>query len=213
MIYLTELSLKTKAAVDVTMTVDPLVASDIDYCLKTWMTDKHGVACRPWRATTLREGSRITGWRGSPPLRDGTNAYMGHREFTVERDQPVSFAGRFIALRRNPRVTRDAAAGRTDPAAAYEAWLRERLVDVMPSASIDAVVIDGFASRRVLRKISRERCDARVQQGVIPVVEATVAMTVLDPAGLEAWLLRGVGPQKAFGYGAFLPTVDGRSGP
>jgi len=212
MIYLTELSLKTKAAIDVTMTIDPLVASDIDYCLKTWMADKDGVACRPWRATTLREGSRITGWRASPPLRDGTNAYMGHRDFTVERDQPVSFAGRFIALRRNPRVIRDAAAGRTDPAAAYEVWLRERLVDVMPSASIDAVVIDGFASRRVLRKISRERRDARVQEGIIPIVEATVAMTVLDPAGLEAWLLKGVGPQKAFGYGCFLPTVDERGG-
>jgi hypothetical protein len=212
MIYLTELSLKTKAAIDVTMTIDPLVASDIDYCLKTWMADKDGVACRPWRATTLREGSRITGWRASPPLRDGTNAYMGHRDFTVERDQPVSFAGRFIALRRNPRVIRDAAAGRTDPAAAYEVWLRERLVDVMPSTSIDAVVIDGFASRRVLRKISRERRDARVQEGIIPIVEATVAMTVLDPAGLEAWLLKGVGPQKAFGYGCFLPTVDERGG-
>ncbi len=145
-------------------------------------------------------------------MRDGTNAYLGHREFTVEQDQPVSFAGRFIALRRNPRVTRDAAAGRTDPAAAYEAWLRERLVDVMPSASIDAVVIDGFASRRVLRKVSRERREAKVQEGIIPVVEATVAMTVVDPAGLEAWLLKGVGPQKAFGYGAFLPTVGERGG-
>ena len=212
MIYLTELSLRTKAAVDATMTIDPLVASDLDYCLKTWMADKEGLACRPWRATTLREGSRITGWRAAPPMRNGVDAYLGHREFTVERDQPVSFAGRFIALRRNPRVTRDAATGRTDPAAAYEAWLRERLVDVMPAASIDSVVIDHFDTRRVLRKVSRERRDARVQQEAIPVVEATVAMTVLDPAGLETWLLKGVGPQKAFGYGAFLPTVDERGG-
>ena len=213
MIYLTELSLKTKAAIDATMTVDPLVASDLDYCLKTWMADKEGLACRPWRATTLRDGSRITGWRASPPVHNGTNAYLGHREFTVKRDQPVSFAGRFIAFRRNPRVTRDAAAGRADPALAYEDWLRERLIDVTPSVTIDSVAIDGFATRRVLRKISRERRDARVRQEAIPVVEATVAMTVLDPTGLEAWLLGGVGPQKAFGYGAFLPTVDGRSGP
>ena len=212
MIYLTELSLRTKAAVDATMTIDPLVASDLDYCLKTWMADKEGLACRPWRATTLREGSRITGWRAAPPMRDGADAYLGHREFTVQRNQPVSFAGKFIALRRNPRVTRDAAAGRTDPAAAYEAWLRERLVDVMPAASIDNISIDDFGTRRVLRKVSRERRDAKVQQEAIPVVEATVAMTVLDPAGLETWLLKGVGPQKAFGYGAFLPTVDERSG-
>ena len=49
MIYLVEISMPRKAVVDATLMVDPLVASDLDYCLKTRMADKPSIACRPWR--------------------------------------------------------------------------------------------------------------------------------------------------------------------
>jgi hypothetical protein len=212
MIYLTEISVPRKAAVDAAMTYDPLVASDMDYCLKTWMADKPSIACRPWRASSMRDGVRITGWRREAPGPGTSGAYVRTKEVSLSVGESLAVAGRFIALRRVKSAARDAAAGRTDPKAAYEAWLRERLVDVMPSATVDEITIEGFHQRRVLRKVAHERERTRVREELIPIVEAVVLLTVYVPAAVEDWLANGVGPQKAFGYGAFIPTVDPREG-
>jgi hypothetical protein len=212
MIYLTEISVPRKAAIDAAMTYDPLVASDMDYCLKTWMADKPSIACRPWRASSMRDGVRITGWRREAPGSGVQGAYVGTKEVSLSAGKPLAIAGRFIALRRVKSAARDAAAGRADPKAAYKAWLRERLVDVMPSATVDEITIEGFHQRRVLRKVAHERERTRVREELIPVVEAVVLLTVHVPAAVEDWLVSGVGPQKAFGYGAFIPTADPREG-
>jgi choline dehydrogenase-like flavoprotein len=66
--------------------------------------------------------------------------------------------------------------------------------------------------RRALRKIPHGRERTRIREELIPVVEAVVLLTVYVPAAVEDWLANGVGPQKAFGYGAFIPTVDPREG-
>jgi hypothetical protein len=210
MIYLTEISLPRKAAIDATMTYDPLVASDMDYCVKTWMANQPSLACRPWRASFVNDGIRISGWRREAPISKTRGAYLGVNEVALSAGSLLALAGRFIPLRRVKSVARDAAAGRADPMAAYEAWLRERLIDVMPHAAIDNITIEGFHQRRVLRKVVHERERTRVREEVIPVVDATVLLTVRVPVQVEDWLASGVGPQKAFGYGAFIPTVDPR---
>jgi hypothetical protein len=211
MIFLTEISLKRSIAVDVTLTFDPLVAADFDYCLKTWMASVPDVSCRPWRATPLREGARITGWRRDAPKGGSRDFYTGARPVSFAVGERVTFATRFIALRRNPRGSRDAADGRTSPVLAYTAWLNERLIDISPAASTEAITIEHFALRRVLRKVAKNPYAARVSPELIPVVDATVAMTVKNTARLEEWLLVGIGPQKGFGYGAFLPVPEMRA--
>jgi hypothetical protein len=212
MIYLTELSVPRTAAVDAAMAYDPLVASDMDYCLKTWMADKPAIACRPWRASSVRDGVRITGWRREAPGPGAAGVYVGTKQVSLSVGQSLAIAGRFIALRRVKSTARDAAVGRADPRAAYQAWLCERLVDLMPSATVDGITIEGFHQRRVLRKVAHGREMTRVREELIPVVEAVVLLTVQVPAAVENWLANGVGPQKAFGYGAFIPTVDPRAG-
>jgi hypothetical protein len=208
MLHLTEISIRTREAVDAAMALDPLIAGDLGYCLKTWMADKPGLACRPWRATTLRDGTRITGWRREPPQAGCSAIYAGSREFAIRPGQSLTFSARVLARRRNPRRVSDAAEGRADPRAAYEAWLWERLVDVMPFARIDAVLIEGFRSQRVLRKVSRTTGRTRVREECNPVVDATVCLTAHDPERVEDFLLVGLGPQKCFGYGAFIPIPD-----
>jgi len=210
MLYLTEISMPIKSAIEATMSIDPLVASDLDYCVKTWMADKPSLACRPWRAAFLRDAVRIIGWRDEPASCNDQSVYLGTREVSLQAGETLALSGRFVALRRTKNRSRDAAAGREDPEGAYTAWLRERLVDLMPFASIEQTRIDRFSRRRVLRKVAHGRERTRVASEVIPMVDATVLLTVCDPVGVERWMRLGLGPQKAFGYGAFLPTIDPR---
>jgi hypothetical protein len=210
MIYLTEISIPVKCAVDATLNVDPLVAADLDYAIKTWMAGKPGLACRPWRGIILRNTLRITGWRASPadgPA--GKSTYLGTREIALQAGESLALSGRFLALRRI-RKSRcfDAANDSDDHERAYSTWLRERLIDVSPFAAVERFQIDSFSQKRVLRKTCHSRAHTRVSSQIIPVVEATVCITIRDPAGVEAWLLHGVGPQKGFGYGAFFPSLN-----
>ncbi len=210
MLYLTEISIPIQSAIEATMSVDPLVASDLDYCIKTWMADKPSLACRPWRAAILRDAVRITGWRDEPASYSEKSVYLGTRVVSLQAGQTLALSGRFIALRRTKNRSRDAAAGREDPEGAYDAWLRERLVDLMPFAGIEQTRIDRASRRRVLRKVAHCREHTRVALEIIPMVDATVLLTVRDPVKVERWMRLGLGPQKAFGYGAFLPTIDPR---
>jgi len=210
MLYLTEISIPFKAAVDTTMSLNPLVASDIDYCVKTWMADKPSLACRPWRATSQRGAVRITGWRDTAAATQDRAVYLGTRAMSLQTGQLLALVGRFVPLRRNKSGMRDAAKGRADPIAAYGAWLQERLIDLMPFATIDEMRITASTHRRVLRKVAHGREHTRIREEVIPVVEADILLTLREPARVEAWLLHGLGPQKAFGYGAFLPAIDPR---
>lgn len=212
MLYLTEISIPVKAAVDTTISLDPLVASDIDYCVKTWMADNPSLACRPWRATSQRGAVRITGWRCTAAASQNRAVYLGTRAISLQIGQLLALGGRFVPLRRNKSGMRDAARDRANSVAAYEAWLQERLIDLMPYAIIDEMRISASTHRRVLRKVAHGREHTRIREELIPVVEADVLLTVREPARVEAWLLHGLGPQKAFGYGAFFPIIDPRPG-
>jgi hypothetical protein len=106
MIYLTEISVPRKAVVDAAMTYDPLVASDMDYCLKIWMADKPSIACRPWRASSVRDGVRISGWRREAPGSAVEGAYVGTKDISLLVGRPIALAGRFIALRRVKSMAR-----------------------------------------------------------------------------------------------------------
>jgi hypothetical protein len=156
---------------------------------------------------------RITGWRNEPASYGEKSVYLGAREVSLRTGETFAFSGRFIALRRVKNRSRDAAAGREDQEGAYATWLRERLVNLMPFADVEQIRIDRFSRRRVLRKVAHGRDHTTVAHAVIPMVDATVLITVRDPVGVERWIRLGLGPQKAFGYGAFLPTLDPREHP
>ena len=100
MLYLTEISVPVQTAIDATLIVDPLVASDLDYCVKTWMADKPSLACRPWRAAIVRDAVRITGWRNEPATYREKTVYLGTHEVSLAAGQDLALTGRFVALRR-----------------------------------------------------------------------------------------------------------------
>lgn len=102
------------------------------------------------------------------------------------------------------RLCRDAADGHDDERTAYRAWLLERLVDVMPFFDVGHYDVSAFVKKRVLRKFG-SHSRSTVKEEVIPVVTAQLSGVVKDQTGFEDWLVKGVGPQKAFGFGAFLP--------
>jgi hypothetical protein len=171
------------------------------------MANKPFIACRPWQATSSDGHLRITGWRREPTVGGIPGVYIGSREMTFCVGKSLAIRGKFVAMRRSKRPIRDAAAGWVDPIAAYEGWLRERLADILGFANLERLVIDRYSSKQVLRKFDHRRDHTRVRSETIAEVEATLHIKVKNPSELEAWMLKGVGPQKAFGYGAFLPVV------
>lgn len=214
MLCLAEISVRLQSVIDATLASDPLVAADLDYSVKTWMAGHPSLACRPWGVSTTRNTIRIAGWRDRPPESPDRKVYVGMREIAIEAGETMTLSGKFIALRRTTNrlrgksQARDAADGSDDPRGAYSTWLRERLIDLSPFATIEEFQIDRFSKRRVLRKIDHSKTSTKVATQIIPVVDATVHLMVKNPAGVELWLKRGVGSQKAFGYGAFFPTLD-----
>jgi hypothetical protein len=208
MLHLTEISTPLQSVIDSTMLYDPLVASDFGYCVKTWMADKTEVACRPWRAVVTGNAVRITGWRDTPAHNHEKSVYLGTQTFLLKTGETLALSGQFIPLIRTKHRARDAAKGRENADEAYTAWLRERLVDIMPFAHIEQTRIDKHTQRRVLRKISHARENTQIASELIPVVDATIVLTVRNPEKIENWIKLGLGPQKAFGYGAFLPTLN-----
>lgn len=217
MLHLTELSVPPRNVTDATMEVDPLVASDLDYSIKTWMAGRPFLACRPWRCISSQPVIRIMGWRSTPPERPEqaeASVFVSVRDFGLKNGQSIALTGQFIPIRRQGKApTRekgrafDAADGRADRNAAYITWLKERLIDVMPAAEVQDIRLDRTRHSIILRKGGFRNGVATIQRVRIPVAEATVWIKVIDVAGVEAWLLKGLGSQKAFGYGAFVPTL------
>ena len=121
MLHLTKISIPRKVVVDRTMEVDPLVASDLDYCVKTWMACEPSVACRPWHPSILRDTVRITGWcarqagwHAEPTGTSGCATYVGSRTVALGTGEPLTLMGRFVPLRRCGKIPRDAAQGQSD---------------------------------------------------------------------------------------------------
>ena len=211
MLYLTELSIPLSLVRRTALVVDPIVAADQGYALKTWLSRHEGIAMRPWDAFPTEESVRLVGWRHQAPQPSVLSAeiYASHRQFTCRDGEEISLVGKVVPLRRTSRNgtikrSRDAAEGYEAPNAAYEAWLRERLIDVMPYFDLRAFSITSTVKRRVLRKFG-VRSRQVVREQVIPVVTVEISGTIKNGAHLEEWLAKGVGPQKAFGFGAFLP--------
>jgi hypothetical protein len=215
MIHLTEISIPRDVVTDTALKFDPLVASDADAACKTWLATQPGIAPRPWRLTSLGSAFRIVGWREHSPGPSSKPVYLGTRAISFEPCQTVRFATRVVPLRRQGRTdkrptrrTRDAADGYLDPAVAYRSWLLERLIDLGAVARLDDLSIAAHAVRKTLRKTGRAREATIVSRLVMPLADALVTLTIINPAHFEAWLLQGVGPQKVFGYGAFLPVEE-----
>jgi len=211
MLYLTELSVPLSLIRRTALMTDPLVAADQGYALKTWLSRHEGVAMRPWGAFPAGESVRLVGWRQQAPQASMLSAeiYASHRQFTCHDGEEISLVGKVVPLRRTSRNgtirrSRDAAEGYEAPNDAYEAWLRERLIDVMPCFDLRGFSITSTVKRRVLRKCGVHSSQV-VREQVIPVVTVEISGNVKNGAHLEEWLAKGVGPQKAFGFGAFLP--------
>lgn len=211
MLYLTELSVPVSAVRRDALEADPLVAADLSYALKVWLSRRDSVAMRPWRACAAGKSVRIVGWRSEAPDPKAVSggAYIGYRPFHLSAGDAVTLEGMFVPIRRvtrggTVRMSRDAAEGRDDEVDAYKNWLSERLADVGQFFDIAQCDISTIARRRVLRKFG-SHAHSKVREEVIPVVTAEVSGVVRDESGFENWLVKGVGPQKAFGFGAFLP--------
>lgn len=211
MLYLTELSVPVSAIRRDAMETDPLVAADLSYALKVWLSRRQSVAVRPWRACAAGKSVRIVGWRReAPDLKAASaNTYIGFRPFHLCAGHAVTLEGTFVPIRRvtrggTVRLSRDAAEGRDNEIDAYRSWLSERLLDVTPIFEGLHFNIATITKRRVLRKFG-DHARSKVKEEVIPVVTAELSGVVRDETGLENWLAKGVGPQKAFGFGAFLP--------
>lgn len=211
MLYLTELSVPVSEVRRDALESDPLVAADLSYALKVWLSRRQNVAVRPWRACDAGKSVRIVGWRSEvPDLKSASGStYIGYRPFHLCAGHAVTLEGNFVPIRRvtrggTVRLSRDAAEGRDDEFDAYNSWLSERLIDVIPFFDVMHCSISTIARRRVLRKFGNHS-RSKVKEEVIPVVTAELSGVVRDEAGFEHWLAKGVGPQKAFGFGAFLP--------
>ena len=190
---------------------DPITAADQSYALKTWLSTQTGLAMRPWSAFPAGQSVRLVGWGREMPQSSNlpSKIYVSYRQFTCHDGDKISLLGTFVPLRRTSRNgtvrrSRDAAEGYEDRDVAYEAWLRERLIDIMPCFKLESLSIISSVKGRVLRKFGlHSRLVVREQ--VVPVVMAEISGTILNHVSLEDWLAKGVGPQKAFGFGAFLP--------
>jgi hypothetical protein len=207
MIFLTEISVPIRVIRDTALRIDPLVASDPGYAAKTWLSQFPAVAPRPWAGFPAGDILRIIGWRSEKPDLPDRPAYAGYRSMVLETGEEMALTGSVVALRRirHERIF-DAAEGRDDKAAAYKAWLDERLIDTVPFLEIRSCAVIGHARRRVLRKAARRPEGLKiVKTELIPVVTAELTILVKDPIAATNWLLKGVGPQKAFGFGAFMP--------
>jgi hypothetical protein len=211
MLYLVELSVPLTLVRNAALMIDPVTAADLSYALKTWLSTQAGLAMRPWNAFPAGQSVRLVGWRREAPQASTLTSkiYLSHRKFECRDGDNISLLGTVVPLRRTSRngtirLSRDAADGYKDQNIAYEAWLRERLIDIIPYFELHDFSIVSYAKRRVLRKFGLQSRQI-VREQVVPVVTAQIGGSVIDHVVLEDWLVRGVGPQKAFGFGAFLP--------
>ena len=210
MLYLTEISIARQQAIDACIAYDPLACEDIRACAKTWMAARPSLACRPWSLIEGRNGMRLVGWRSQPGIAPQTDApYLATRAYQLKARSRITLAGCVAAVRRCESRCHDAARDRRDKEAAYGAWIAERLLDLQPDATVERIEVIGHATETGLRKArdasgTRAKAFARV---AVPMVRAEITLTVHDPERIEAWLLSGMGPHKAFGYGAFIPTA------
>jgi hypothetical protein len=211
MLHLVEISLLRSEAVDATRQVEPLACDDLRACAKTWMAIHEEVACRPWACIEAPGGNlRLVGWRSAPPAPQitGSAAYVAHRSFGLSQGQSLTLQGEFAAIRRHGHVAYDAARGRLDKNAAYTAWLAERLIDLQAHAKLLGITIIAHVPTSGLRKArGKTGRSKRLAEVRFPAVRAEVELRVGDPAGVEAWLLAGTGPHKAFGFGCFVPSA------
>lgn len=207
MLYLTELSIPVRDVRETARKVEPLAAADPGYALKAWMESLDlDVQPRPWTWQACGDVFRVLGWRAEPPARGAGSLYTGFRTVTFDPGETVSLEGTVVALRRTRRYVFDAAEHHPCAKSAYDGWLTERLIDVRPFADIEHAGTVTYRARKVLRKAARRAQGIKVvHEQRVPVVTAALTLTVRDPAGVERWLLKGTGPQKAFGFGSFLP--------
>ena len=210
--FLVEISVPGKVVRDIVMRTDPLVASDREYAIKTYLA-AHDVKLRPW---TWRDGTgdvvRIVGWSAAPhpPLPDG--ARVGHAEFSIVNGQRVRMISTLCAMRHRHKgrdesrrsIYTDAADGADDPKAAYEAWAAGRFAGIQNAVDLHDLRIEGVKKQRLLRKVARGSAKI-VREILMPVLTVVVDLTVNDADAFIAWLGQGSGPGKAFGFGGFFP--------
>lgn len=84
------------------------------------------------------------------------------------------------------------------------------IIDAAPFAVVTATDITRHREMRVLRKAEcyvGGRPSKAVREEIIPTVDVRIEIIPSDPERFGDWLLNGVGPQKAFGFGGLFPCL------
>jgi len=221
-LLLTRVEIDAPQALRLAIASDARTAADTGYVVKSALAALFAPgAIRPWRIVEMDDVSIIIeGWstgtvlpgNGSedvhPDLLNGI--VMNIQQTPVTLPGTCRLQGRVVPLRRSGAAKRsgrpfirDAAEGAGSPSEAYRDWIVQRLSAEGSGLRLLAEPkITRARKARVMRKLSRG-----VGEVMQPDVAFEVEVEVTDAAAAHAFLLKGVGPQKCFGYGFLGPKM------
>jgi hypothetical protein len=213
MLYLSELSIPSRNIHQSARQFSPLLASDDGYAIKTWLAARPEITLRPWRAFVTGDTVRIIGWSEMPQSLTNDEVGVSTRPVEMKAGQALALSGLVCPLRRKSAIEGkrgrsevDAAIGTPDKAQAYQAWTLERLVELMPHVSISGgPTATAFGQFEAVRKWETGVRRKDITTLVLPFAEVEFSAVIRNPDAVRLWLLKGVGPQKAFGFGGFFP--------
>jgi hypothetical protein len=200
-------------------------AVDPGYVAKAAITGAGLTDIGPWSLSPeVRTAALVRGWVCAnagdrmPAITRGTGLLRIRRvvPYTWRQGGTAVCTLKAVAIRKRTetiggRIVRrqiDAAASATtqgDRHAAYRAWLFERLDG--KGCRIERTTVESARMVRAVRRtaVGSVEMDRAAREFLQPEVVYRVGLTITDPSAFRLCLLTGIGPQKAFGYGALLP--------
>ncbi len=204
-------------------TIGP-AAADTGYVAKAALAQWTEGSFRPWRLVSL-DGSKalLRGWAGIDPYRTVRLADAPGGALSLRNPIPCSWdAGEtaVFTLKTIPvvrsgengsegriRLYGDAGAPfstNVEKNAAYRSWLFDRLDG--KGCRIEKSEVESVRLVRALRRSEPAPDGSRsIKDFMQPEAVFRLTLTVTDPKAFRSVLADGIGPQKAFGYGALLP--------
>lgn len=203
----------TKAVKAVRGSISERGVRDTSLLLKTVMAEAFGsVLVKPWRLHTINSGvATVLGYTSHdlehqlsftrPEIHQAVQVFSMPVP-PLRKDLRLRFHVRFVPTLRNRNYgERDAysVALTKDLGARRDAVYSDYLVKRLHGAQVQRLRIDGFRSERFIRPVhAANRTWVPFQ---CPVVDISGELTVQDPDSFMTVLLKGIGHQRAYGYG------------